>query len=221
MLSFDAYTNQYARSWETVSAQKGLNERDALYDANDDDFEAAMYVVLIHRLMNAYAVTRRTLEVVRHETPQQLIDTTGPVLRATISELSSHPRHLFGFPSFLQRFFFVWGGFIVEANRATEIEQMAREAGTSKDAVEHYLNVLDLLYQSRDGNLSLFQNWGGFRYFKFVPGALRALGFLHREAIAPELYANTEFFGRSGEKYRTALERALVDTGGTAALRYR
>lgn len=141
-LSFEAYTGQHSGTSDIVAAAKGTTALQAVYDAADDDFEAAMYVVLLHRFMNVYAIVRRTLEIMQKYDSLHLIIKAGGNLRQAVSLLSSKARFLFGFPSFLQTYFFVWGGFLVDSRKVWEIEQMARESGTTPEAVELYLEVL-------------------------------------------------------------------------------
>lgn len=63
--SFDAYTNQFSNTSEVVAAAHGTTALNALYNPVDDDIEAAMYVMLLHRFMNVWAVARWTLQLVQ------------------------------------------------------------------------------------------------------------------------------------------------------------
>ena len=66
----------------------------------------------------------------------------------------------------------------------------------------------------------MFNSWNGFTYFKYVPGAFRALGAHHRRNLEPAAYSGLMFFGPSGANYEAALNRALAGIGGVAGLRY-
>jgi len=217
-LSFDAYKNQFPNTSDEVATARGLSAVQAAYDAPNDDIEAAFYVVLLHRLMNAYSVVRYTLFVMQHKDSAHLATMHGSSMAETVSALSAHPRFIYGFPSFLQTFFFVWGGFIYAPRRDEEISRMAQECRTSPEAVEQYLLVLEQLFTG--AGTSMFQTWTDFWFFKWVPAAFRALGAEHRKALNPTAYSGVQFFGTSHPKHADALNRALTAIGGTASLRF-
>ena len=217
-LSFDGYQRRFPQTWDVVAQARGTTSLQNAYDAANDDVEAATYTVMIHRIMNAYAVTRRTIFLMQHCSPMELVRSTGPNLRASVKRLTSEPRWLLGFPAFLQDFFFVWGGFIYKPERLHEIQMMASLASTSPEAVEHYLQVLDELYTSVGG--SLFQDWQDMYYFKHVPGAFRAIGALNRAAKYPALYGGKAYWAGNDANYLAALDRALNRWGGRAALHF-
>ncbi|MBX3134578.1 MAG: hypothetical protein KF689_14440 [Gemmatimonadaceae bacterium] len=213
--SFDAYQNRFKTAPEDVAISRKQDVLQAAYNAPDDIVESAFYVMLLHRIMNAYAVERYTLDLMQHGDAIKLITHHGPQLASAVSALSSRPRHLDCFPAFLQTFFFVWGGFLYMPRRDEEVAAIAEECSTSPAAVEHYLQILDDLYSR-----ALFQDWTDFRFFKWVPGAFRALGGLHRRALDPTAYASVTFFGTSQPKHLLALDRGLSAIGGHKGLRY-
>lgn len=216
--SFDAYTNQFPATCDVVAHSKGTTAGQYVYQANDDEIEVAMYVEVLHRLMNVYAVVRRTLQLMQHFTPAQLLATAGTHLRSAISALSSAPRYFVGFPSFLQTFLFVWGGFLIVPRRDWEIERMAAETGTTTEAIELYLRLLDTIFSGPAAKM--FVTWKNHYFFKYVPSPFRALGAVHRKALDPNGYANVQFFGNAGPNYEAALGRALPVTGGIQGLRF-
>lgn len=217
-LSFEAYKSRFPDTSVAVAAACGTNYMDAIYNAHHDDVEAAFYVVLLHRLMNVYAIVRQTLYAMQHMTSSALVSNTGISLRAAMSALSEQPRLLFGFPAFLQTFFFVWGGFTVDAHEDFEVARMAEEMGTTPAAVRLYLEVLDGVFT---GSVhGMFFSWNGLRFFRYVPGAVRGLGIAHRRALDANRYSLTQFFGASGTKYEAACDRALASIGGMAGLQY-
>lgn len=214
-LSFDAYQTRFKPVPDDVAVARGTSAQQAAYNAPDDVIEAAFYVMLLHRVMNAYAIERYTLDLMQKGSALKLVSQHGPALASAISDLSAFPRHLDCFPSFLQTFFFVWGGFLFLPLRDEEIAALAEECSTSPEAIEHYLSILDTLYTR-----GLFQTWTDFFYFKWVPGAFRALGAQHRLALDPTAYAGVMFFGTSHPKHLAALDRALVSIGGHTGLKY-
>ncbi len=218
-LSFDKYNNTYGNTPEIIAEGKGINISDQVYTATDDDLQASWDILLMHRIMNVYAVVRRTLELMQHEGTIQLIRNTGPSLRQAISKISSVPQYIFGFPSFLQTFFYIWGGFWVNDHKSYEIEQMAKEAGTTPDAVEFYLKVLDKIYSGT--GTSLFYEWENLTFFKYVPAAFRAIGIIHRENIDNNRYAQVSFFTNVvNTAYYNALDRALANIQGVSGLKF-
>jgi hypothetical protein len=216
--SFDAYANQFANTSDLVAGTHGITAQNALYNPVYDDVEAAMYVMLLHRFMNVWAITRWTLQLVQFYDSMHLILNLGANLRNAVSKLSSNPRYFLGFPAFLQTYFFVWGGFIVDARRAWEVEQMARETSTTSNAVEVYLEVLDAIYTGPGSSMT--GSGQGITYFKYTPAACRALGMEHRRAADPGYYTGLPFFGGLGPLYEAALDRALSAIGGRVGLRY-
>lgn len=218
-LSFDGYKNLHADTSDVVAQAAGTTANQAIYDAANDDVESSFYVVLLHRVMNVYAVVRHTLFVMQHRDSAHVATNIGYNLRGAISALSSNPRLLFGFPAFLQTFFFVWGGFIVEAHRDAEVRKLALETSTTPNAIELYLDVLDAIYTGV-GGASMFYAHGGVRFFKYVPAAFRALGMAHRRAFDQTTYGTMTFFANADARYSAALDRALMRIGGRAGLRY-
>ena len=216
--SFKAYETAFRGTSDTVAQALGTTGYQALMNPVHDDVEAAMYIMLVHRIMNAWAVARWTLEIMQSEDSVYLVKNLGSNLGSAVSQLSSHPRLLFGFPAFLQTYFFVWGGFILDARRTWEIQRMAEETATTPAAIEHYLAVLDAMYTGGAGsmNASIY----GCTSFKYVPAAVRGLGITHRRAVDPGYYSGAAFFGTLGAAYGAALDRALAAIGGVASLRY-
>lgn len=215
--SFSAYTGEFAATWTVVATEKNLKETDETYEAKDDDFQTATYVATLHRMINVYAVVRRALEIVQHESPGELVETTGVGLRDAISQLSERPMLLPGFLSFVQTFWFLWGGFFVKSRRDEEVSAIAEDQGVSKETIEHYLKVLAGIFEGPGAKLT--REWTDYWYFMHIPAAFRALGFIHRESRFSQAYAGREFFGKCDPHYRAALERALGPIGGVAALK--
>ena len=215
--SLSAYQTRFPRTSDDVAQAKGMTTMDCLKNAQDDDVEAAMYVSLLHRLLNVYAVMRRTLQILNQEDTERLVASAGPNLRSAMSRLSESPRYFYGFPAFLQTYFFVWGGFLLNAERDWEVQRLAHETDTTVEAVELYLDVLSRIFTGTSG--SIFQTNWGMTYFPYVPAAFRALGIRHRQALDSARYSSTAFF-RSSAVYDAALDRALEKIGGVSGLIY-
>jgi hypothetical protein len=216
--SFDEYKAQYHDTIEKVAAGKGTTALDSVRRADDDDVQAAMYLAVLHRVMNAYAVARRCVELIRDpDAVDRLVDTSGPNIRGAISKLSSQPAWLSGFPAFLQTFFFVWGGFVLRSQEDWELAQIAADAGATPQAGRHYLEVLHQTYLGDDG-ASMLVETTEVSFFKWVPAAFEALGTRHRRSLDSARYKEDKFY--SEESYDAALNRALEGIGGTDGLRY-
>jgi hypothetical protein len=212
--SFKAYTEQFAGTSEVVAKSHGTTARDSLYNPLCDEVEAAFYVMTLHRLMNVWTVARWTLELMKFDSVELLTE-FGINLRESMALLSERPRLLFTFCPFLQTFLFVWGGFLMDANRDWEIQKLANECSTTTEAVELYIRVFNTIYTG-----SMIAASHGRSYVKWVPAAFRALGIRHRRALDPTTYGPTSFFGDSDPLYDVALNRALSAIGGVTGLRY-
>ena len=156
--------------------------------------------------------------IVQHQTPTHLIRAVGPNLRHAVNELSSYPRLMPGLLPFAQHFIYLWGGFLVNAKRDSEIERIADEVGASTEAVEIYIGLIKRIYSGSTSNL--FCSMHGLSFIKYVPASIRALGMEHRRALDPTGYASVRFFGRSQSAYEDALDRALGSIGGRSGLFY-
>jgi len=213
--SFEAYTQTYAGTSDSVAAHHNTTALAALYDPVHDDIEASLYVMALHRVMNVWAIVRWTIRLMQTNDSVALISRFGKSLRDAITLLAQKPRYIFAFPAFLQTFLFVWGGFLVDSNRKWEIQQLANESGTTFEAVEHHLRVFDLIYAG-----SLTGVAQGLSFFKYMPAACRALGAHHRRTLNPAAYGEQSFFGQQGPRYDAVLNRSLSTIGGVSGLRF-
>ena len=207
--SYDKYTNLFKTTSEQVAQSQGTTTAACLHSAANDAVEASFYVMWLHRMMNVYSVVRTTLHIMRHKDTEHLVNNMGGSIRQAVSLLSEKPCYLHGFPSFLQTFLFVWGGFVTRSRREEEVNRLAAEIYSTPDAVEHYLQATDLIF-SGDGT-GLKQDIRNVEAFVYVPGAIRGLGIHHRRESS-DAYDNFKFFGNYDAAYLTALDRTLAQT---------
>lgn len=99
------------------------------------------------------------------------------------------------------------------------IERMAIESKTTVEAIQSYIEVIKATYSSEESDGCIFENQTKM-FFKYVPGALRALGILNRRN-KDLIDVNSSVFSIEEDKaYISALERALQSMGGVKALNW-
>ena len=215
--SYESYRDEYRHTSEEVAKSCGTTALDSLLSATNDVVEASFYVMWLHRIMNVYAIVRTTLHIMRQKDTKYLKAQMGMSLSSIVSDLSEKPRYLQGYPSFLQTYLFVWGGFIRPEFEEEEIKFLAAETSSTTEAVEHYLRITDLIF-SGDGT-GLQKQIYGLKAYAYVPAAVRALGIRHRRTLNAS-NEKSSCFGSSDKAYLAALDRSLAGSGGISKLSF-
>ena len=218
-LSFEKARNDFLNTTAKLAKRLQTNLRDYLKESGDDGLEGAMFMELYHRMMNMYAVTRCSLHFHTKLSRDQLLKAFGPNLRDSIVKIGAAPRLLFGFPAFFQYWIAHWGGVIIKNNEKNEIEQMAIESKTTTFAIQSYIDVIKATYSSDGSDGCVYDNKEKM-FFKYVPGALRALGILNRKNKGLLISDSPVFSKKEDGAYIAALERALTEIGGVNALKW-
>jgi len=183
--------------------------------SDDDDVEAAMYVELFHRLVNMYGVTRLAVEFLTRLNREKLFTDLGPQLRNAINKITNDPRILFAFPWFFQYWIMLLGGVLSLKNRDAEVDFMAQETRTTREAVTCYLDVIETTYSSNDNRSMIFRD-NDTLFFKYIPAAFRGIGLLYRRRA--NLLAAGQELMRNDKEHLESLDRALRDDGGISSL---
>ena len=176
--SFDKAQEEYSNTTKQVAEGLGLDVSQCLKKASHDVVEGAMYAELLHRIINMYAVTRSALKI-QLELGREALFRCGPHLQKAINIISGNPRILFGFPRFFQYWIYVWGGVLRQDSQADEIGEMAKECCTTEEAVRSYFEIIEATYSSEHSE-GMIHSGQHMKFFKYVPGCFRRLGFDHR-----------------------------------------
>ncbi|MDX2005062.1 MAG: hypothetical protein SFU83_07265 [Meiothermus sp.] len=220
--SFDAHQNDFKNVTEQVAKIKNTTALASSMAAQDDEIEGAMFLELLHRVMNVYAICRLAIHCVNREDPNFVVTTPEilPEVRSTITTLSAYPLYLGRFIPFFQNFLFKWGGVLYLPEKGFELERMGAEVGIPGDVAENFLDTIDTLFSSGRKMMHSYPNGlsARIRFFAYVPGAFRGLGYCHRLALDNAKYSQASFFNHDSNYY-VALNRALHNVGGYSGLK--